>query len=502
MIRSLTLTQTFIQSASVLAQRIHFLFWWFDIPRVRPLFSSNETSIQICQTSFRRLLQTISFQQYCSHIAQTRSSSFLLVFDSSSNNQRLSNTSDHRRSQPWSQSNCTLMSVVRMGGRSIFFWENLSFLSNRFSWNLMQWNKNHSCPWLPMVVFLLLKIQTPMWVHGVRWSSLIFQTVFFESVAILHYLVSTYDVDHKLSFVYNSKSYHQAHQWLAFQSSTQGPYMGQAVWVCIIVPALELLLNASVNISPSWWCILISFSLWIIILNHFQVRFEGIKRRVSEWWEWLIDICAQLVSSFWSQTIPVVISAMLMSLSFPGQMDCIGSWEIVRISLLMARINTMLHGWDDAKKGAMWCKPWRIEIEWSLRRVEVLLTSNWKRVQMRKDENEWHALNLTYICTASCVRNWWSLMQHDWLVKTPERDEICDMMFVDVWDCWQICGDDQKMKKKGEMDATKIFVTPRWRTIELENEGKGFLGSGSTVTEERWRWVVAGRIIDHDGGKR
>ena len=67
---------------------------------VRPLFSSNETSIQICQTSFRRLLQTISFQQYCSHIAQTRSSSFLLVFDSSSNNQRLSNTSDHRRSQP------------------------------------------------------------------------------------------------------------------------------------------------------------------------------------------------------------------------------------------------------------------------------------------------------------------------------------------------------------------------------------------------------------------
>lgn len=58
------------------------------------------------------------------------------------------------------------------------------------------------------------------------------------------------------------------------------------------------------------------------------------------------------------------------------------------------------------------------------------------------------------------------------------------------------------MKRKGEMGATKIFVTPRWRTIELENEGKELLGSGSTATEERWRWVVAGSIVDYDGGRR
>lgn len=57
------------------------------------------------------------------------------------------------------------------------------------------------------------------------------EVTLFESAAILQYLVSTYDEQCSISFRHSSTAYHHAMQWLAFQASTQGPYMGQAAWV-------------------------------------------------------------------------------------------------------------------------------------------------------------------------------------------------------------------------------------------------------------------------------
>lgn len=51
-----------------------------------------------------------------------------------------------------------------------------------------------------------------------------------ESGAILIYLVSTYDKNHLISFAANTTAAHHANQWLFFQTSGQGPYMGQAAW--------------------------------------------------------------------------------------------------------------------------------------------------------------------------------------------------------------------------------------------------------------------------------
>ncbi|KAI1909040.1 glutathione S- transferase, nitrogen catabolite repression regulator [Ophidiomyces ophidiicola] len=51
-----------------------------------------------------------------------------------------------------------------------------------------------------------------------------------ESGAIMNYLVSQYDTEHKISFPYGTKEYHLTQQYLHFQMSGQGPYYGQWSW--------------------------------------------------------------------------------------------------------------------------------------------------------------------------------------------------------------------------------------------------------------------------------
>ncbi|PSS32159.1 hypothetical protein PHLCEN_2v2067 [Hermanssonia centrifuga] len=50
-----------------------------------------------------------------------------------------------------------------------------------------------------------------------------------ESDAILLYLVSKYDPEHKISVTGEDEKFHLT-QWLFFQASGQGPYYGQAAW--------------------------------------------------------------------------------------------------------------------------------------------------------------------------------------------------------------------------------------------------------------------------------
>ena len=53
--------------------------------------------------------------------------------------------------------------------------------------------------------------------------------ILWESNAIIEYLTSKYDTEHKLSFPdFENQQYMR--QWLYFQASGQGPYYGQAVW--------------------------------------------------------------------------------------------------------------------------------------------------------------------------------------------------------------------------------------------------------------------------------
>ncbi|KPI37600.1 Glutathione S-transferase 2 [Cyphellophora attinorum] len=56
-----------------------------------------------------------------------------------------------------------------------------------------------------------------------------------ESLAIIQYLVDTYDKDNKLSYASGPEKYEQL-QWLAFQASGQGPYFGQATWFQVFHP--------------------------------------------------------------------------------------------------------------------------------------------------------------------------------------------------------------------------------------------------------------------------
>ncbi|EER24155.1 Glutathione S-transferase, putative [Coccidioides posadasii C735 delta SOWgp] len=51
-----------------------------------------------------------------------------------------------------------------------------------------------------------------------------------ESGAIVNYLITEYDTEHKLSFPVGTKEYHLTQQWLHFQMSGQGPYYGQWFW--------------------------------------------------------------------------------------------------------------------------------------------------------------------------------------------------------------------------------------------------------------------------------
>lgn len=50
-----------------------------------------------------------------------------------------------------------------------------------------------------------------------------------ESVAIIQYLVETYDKEGKISHNSGAERFEQL-QWLLFQASGQGPYFGQAAW--------------------------------------------------------------------------------------------------------------------------------------------------------------------------------------------------------------------------------------------------------------------------------
>ncbi|MCJ1370436.1 hypothetical protein MMC20_001649 [Loxospora ochrophaea] len=59
--------------------------------------------------------------------------------------------------------------------------------------------------------------------------------VIWESGAIIEYLITEYDPDHKVSFPSAPEKY-QALTWLHFQMSGQGPYFGQAMWFSFFHP--------------------------------------------------------------------------------------------------------------------------------------------------------------------------------------------------------------------------------------------------------------------------
>ncbi|KAJ5228211.1 hypothetical protein N7489_008919 [Penicillium chrysogenum] len=54
-------------------------------------------------------------------------------------------------------------------------------------------------------------------------------TQLWESGAIVHYLIETYDHDHKISYDSTPERF-LTQQWLHFQASGQGPYYGQLGW--------------------------------------------------------------------------------------------------------------------------------------------------------------------------------------------------------------------------------------------------------------------------------
>jgi glutathione S-transferase len=56
-----------------------------------------------------------------------------------------------------------------------------------------------------------------------------------ESGAILHYLITQYDITHLLSYPIRIES-HVCNQWLAFHISGQGPYFGQAAHFTLLHP--------------------------------------------------------------------------------------------------------------------------------------------------------------------------------------------------------------------------------------------------------------------------
>ncbi|KZV90906.1 glutathione S-transferase [Exidia glandulosa HHB12029] len=58
-----------------------------------------------------------------------------------------------------------------------------------------------------------------------------------ESNAILQYLISEYDTEHKISVADDDKEgKYRTEQWLFFQASGQGPYFGQAQWFMYFHP--------------------------------------------------------------------------------------------------------------------------------------------------------------------------------------------------------------------------------------------------------------------------
>lgn len=57
-----------------------------------------------------------------------------------------------------------------------------------------------------------------------------------ESGAIIQYLVEKYDTSRSISFTPGSAAAHHANQWLFFQVSGQGPYMGQAGEYTLVTP--------------------------------------------------------------------------------------------------------------------------------------------------------------------------------------------------------------------------------------------------------------------------
>ena len=54
--------------------------------------------------------------------------------------------------------------------------------------------------------------------------------IVWESGAILEYLVSEYDKEHKLCFPPGTPEFYHTKQWLIFQVSGQGPYFGQVFY--------------------------------------------------------------------------------------------------------------------------------------------------------------------------------------------------------------------------------------------------------------------------------
>lgn len=51
----------------------------------------------------------------------------------------------------------------------------------------------------------------------------------FESGAILQYLVSRYDTDHKISYPLGTREYYETNNWLFFQNAGVGPMQGQGM---------------------------------------------------------------------------------------------------------------------------------------------------------------------------------------------------------------------------------------------------------------------------------
>ena len=53
--------------------------------------------------------------------------------------------------------------------------------------------------------------------------------VLWESGAIIQYLIEQYDPEKKISYATLPEKYH-LNQWLMFQMSGHGPYLGQCAW--------------------------------------------------------------------------------------------------------------------------------------------------------------------------------------------------------------------------------------------------------------------------------
>ena len=79
-------------------------------------------------------------------------------------------------------------------------------------------NPNGRVPGM-LAVFLILEVQTT-------------NIIWFESGAIVSYIVDTYDKEHKLTYTSTPEKYF-LQQWSFFQASGHGPYFGQAAWSVI-----------------------------------------------------------------------------------------------------------------------------------------------------------------------------------------------------------------------------------------------------------------------------